>query len=224
MTPARRLKALLDFDSAHIEAGRGTVIAGVDEAGRGPLAGPVVAAAVILLRVPSKRGPAPKRGQAPFALLNDSKQVPAKIREWLFRAISQNALVGIGVADEGQIDSLNIYQATRLAMKRALLALSRTPDLVLVDGNMKIDFPMPQRAVVDGDQKSASIAAASIVAKVCRDGLMLGLDARYPEYDFKQHKGYATPAHLKKIREIGPSPVHRKSFSPVEDWLQGVLW
>jgi len=178
-------------------------MAGVDEAGRGPLAGPVVAAAVILIRKNDLPG------------LNDSKKVIPKIRERLFREIARQAVVGIGVVDEKQIDALNIYQATRLAMKRAVLALNRTPDLLLIDGNMKLDLPLAQRAIVKGDQKSASIAAASIIAKVFRDAWMLHLDKLYPEYRFKEHKGYPTPAHLTCLQREGPSPVHRQSFSPV---------
>ena len=202
---SRILNRLLAFDKTYAEGLTG-LLAGIDEAGRGPLAGPVVAAAVILLR--------PIRIKSDFAFLNDSKQVSAKTRELLFRKISQYAIVGIGVADENQIDTLNIYQATRVAMKRAVLALSRTPDLLLIDGNMKLDLPLAQRAIVGGDAKSASIAAASIIAKVHRDAWMEHLDKIYPEYQFKNHKGYGTPAHLKKIRQIGPSPVHRKSFAP----------
>ena len=196
---------LFTFDRKAREGFDG-LMAGVDEAGRGPLAGPVVAAAVIFLR------------QAPLPYLNDSKQVLPARRETLFREISKISMVGIGIADEKEIDGVNIYQATRLAMKRAVLALSRTPDFVLVDGNLILDLPIPQKAVVKGDEKSASIAAASIIAKVYRDGWMTRLDGLYPGYEFKNHKGYGTPAHLKRLEEIGPSPVHRKSFSPVRVW------
>lgn len=177
-------------------------MAGVDEVGRGPLAGPVVAAAVILRRV------------GDFAGLNDSKKVPPEKREKLFREIVKHSLVGIGVADESTIDQLNIYHASRLAMKRAVLALTRTPDLLVIDGNARIDLPLPQQTIVGGDAKSASIAAASIVAKVFRDHWMIYLDTLYPAYQFKDHKGYATELHLKKIEENGPCPIHRKSFSP----------
>jgi len=182
-------------------------IAGVDEAGRGPLAGPVVAAAVILVRKKELSG------------LNDSKKVIPKTRERLFREIARQAVVGVGVVDEKQIDALNIYQATRLAMKRAVLALNRTPDLLLIDGNMKLDLPLAQRAIVKGDQKSASIAAASIIAKVFRDAWMRHLDELYPQYGFKDHKGYPTPVHLACLEREGPSPVHRQSFSPVANCI-----
>lgn len=186
-------------------------MAGVDEAGRGPLAGPVVAAAVILFR------PSPFRG------LNDSKQVPAPLRQTLFLEIARSALIGIGVVDEKKIDEVNIYQATRLAMRQAVLALSRTPNLILVDGNMTIDLPVAQKSIVKGDQKSASIAAASIVAKVYRDAWMRHLDGLYPGYQFKDHKGYPTPAHLELLQRLGPCEVHRKSFSPVETFFSNSL-
>ncbi len=198
------LNRLLHFDE-EISRGVSGCIAGIDEAGRGPLAGPVVAAAVILFRKNN------------LAHLNDSKKVTSKNRECLFRKIARQSLVGIGMVDEKQIDVLNIYQATRLAMKRAVLALSRTPDLLLIDGKIKLDLPLDQRAVVKGDEKSASIAAASIMAKVFRDAWMVHLDRLYPRYQFKQHKGYPTPAHLACLEREGPSPVHRRSFSPVRN-------
>lgn len=202
------LERLLAFDTSETATLKGWM-AGIDEAGRGPLAGPVVAAAVILFR------------RFSISHLNDSKKILPKRREALFREIARHGLVGIGVVDEEQIDKINIYQATRLAMKRAVLSLTRTPDLLLVDGNMQIDLPLPQKPVVRGDQQSASIAAASIMAKVYRDAWMVHLDHLYPGYNFKKHKGYATPGHLKEIREIGPSPVHRRSFAPVQVCLEG---
>lgn len=179
----------------------------MDEAGRGPLAGPVVAAAVIFTR--------PVAGNPIFFHLNDSKQVRPRIRQILFWEIVKIAVVGVGVVDEKRIDEINIYQATRLAMKQAVLSLSRTPDRVVIDGNMKLDLPIRQKAVTRGDRKSAAIAAASIVAKVYRDGWMIHLDGLYPGYEFGKHKGYGTRQHLAKLREKGPSPIHRKSFSPV---------
>ena len=179
-------------------------MAGVDEAGRGPLAGPVFAAAVILIRKSSK-----------LFSLNDSKQVPPPVRESLYREISCSSIVGVGMADEQQIETLNIYHATRLAMKRAVLALTRTPDFILIDGNMTLELPLAQRAIVEGDAKSAAIAAASIIAKVTRDAWMTHLDSLYPAYGFRNHKGYATPEHLKRLHQYGPSPVHRRNFDPV---------
>ena len=183
-------------------------MAGVDEAGRGPLAGPVVAAAVLFIR------------RSKLFSLNDSKKISAKVREDLFMKISQDALVGIGVVDEEQIDAINIYQASRLAMKKAVLSLTRTPDLLLVDGKMKIDLPITQRAIVKGDAKSASIAAASVIAKVYRDALMMEFDHQYPGYDFKKHKGYATQGHLEKIKKLGPCIIHRRSFAPIREIKQ----
>lgn len=182
-------------------------MAGVDEAGRGPLAGPVVAAAVILIR------------KGPLTYLDDSKKVPPKRREFLFREIAKCALVGMGVVGEKEIDLLNILQATRLAMKKAVLALTRTPDHLLIDGPIQLDLPLPQKGIPQGDQKSAAIAAASIMAKVYRDAWMCHLDRLYPRYHFRQHKGYPTPGHLTTLRRFGASPVHRASFAPVEALL-----
>jgi ribonuclease HII len=179
-------------------------VAGIDEAGRGPLAGPVVAAAVVFLREPRLPG------------LNDSKQLTPLRRRALYREICRVAHVGLGVCSHEEIDALNIYQATRRAMREAVLALSRSPELLLLDGPMQIELPIAQYGIVDGDAKSASIAAASVVAKVHRDGLMERLHETYPDYDFADHKGYATPRHLKRLAEKGPSPVHRRSFFPVQ--------
>ena len=202
--PLSALDRLVCFDAPWKEGLDGH-LAGVDEAGRGPLAGPVVAAAVIL------------HSTEFLDDLNDSKKTPPAKREKLYPLILQNAIVGVGLVEESQIDKLNIYQATRLAMKKAVLALSSPPAFVLIDGNMKLDLPIRQKAIVRGDAQSASIAAASIVAKVYRDARMLELDALYPEYGFKKHKGYGTPLHLAKISEMGPCPVHRKSFAPIRN-------
>lgn len=184
-------------------------IAGVDEAGCAPLAGPVVAAAVILIR----------RKALDLDGINDSKQVTAARRENLFFKISENALIGVGVASEAEIDRLNIYHANCLAMKRAVLSLTRTPDLLLVDGNRKIDLPLPQKRIIEGDAKSACIAAASIIAKVYRDKWMAYLDGLYPGYNFTKHKGYGTREHLGYLKLLGPCPVHRRSFAPVKTAL-----
>ncbi len=206
------LHRLLTFDrEAHRQNRVCGLMAGVDEVGRGPLAGPVVAAAVIFIRKFSTPG------------LNDSKQVSPKTRQRLFWEILKHSLIGIGAASEEEIDTINIYQASRLAMKRAILSLTRTPDFVLVDGKMKLDVPLPQKAVIGGDAKSASIAAASIIAKVYRDHWMEHLDSLYPEYFFKAHKGYGTPRHLEQLHKIGPSPVHRKTFEPVRTLLEKVF-
>lgn len=177
------------------------VICGVDEAGRGPLAGPVYAAAVIL----------PRDLEIPG--LTDSKKLSDKKRRELFPIIQEQAVAfGIGVASEKEIDEINILQATFLAMKRALEKLSVRPDLALIDGNRKTDFGVPAKTVVKGDSLSASIAAASILAKVSRDNYMMELAQKYPQYGFDIHKGYGTKAHYQALREFGPSEVHRMTF------------
>ena len=176
-------------------------VCGIDEAGRGPLAGPVFAAAVIL----------PEHTEIPG--LNDSKKLSAKKREELFDVIQSAALAwGIGFATEQEIDEINILQATFRAMKRACDALSVRPDLALVDGNRIPPMDVPVRTIVKGDSLSANIAAASILAKVSRDRLMLQVDEMYPQYGFAQHKGYGTALHIEMLQKFGPSPVHRRSF------------
>ena len=178
-----------------------TVICGVDEAGRGPLAGPVCAAAVILQ----------DHHQIPG--LNDSKKLTDKKRRELFPLIKEQAIAyGIGLASHQEIDEINILQATYLAMERALAQLSVKPDLALIDGNRAKDFGLPVRTVVKGDSLSASIAAASILAKVTRDDLMVEMAAEYPGYGFEIHKGYGTKAHYEALRNQGASPIHRMSF------------
>ena len=177
------------------------VICGIDEAGRGPLAGPVCAAAVIL----------PKDLQIPG--LTDSKKLTDKKRRELFPVIQEQAVAyGIGLASEQEIDEINILQATFLAMQRALDQLGVRPDLALIDGNREKDFGLPVKTVVKGDSLSANIAAASILAKVTRDDIMIQLSKRYPEYGFEIHKGYGTKAHYAALAEHGPSAVHRRSF------------
>ena len=176
-------------------------ICGVDEAGRGPLAGPVCAAAVIL----------PEHLQIPG--LTDSKKLTDKKRRELFPIIQEQAIAyGIGLASESEIDEINILQATFLAMGRALEQLSVRPALALIDGNRETDFGLPVKTVVKGDSLSANIAAASILAKVTRDNLMLELAQQYPEYGFDIHKGYGTKAHYEALRTYGPCPMHRRSF------------
>ena len=177
------------------------LICGVDEAGRGPLAGPVCAAAVIL----------PEHLQIPG--LTDSKKLTDKKRRELFPIIQQQAIAyGIGLASESEIDEINILQATFLAMQRALDQLAVRPDLALIDGNREKNFGLPVKTVVKGDSLSANIAAASVLAKVSRDDLMLEMAEKYPEYGFDVHKGYGTKAHYAALTEHGPSPIHRRTF------------
>ena len=177
------------------------VICGVDEAGRGPLAGPVCAAAVILpphLEIPG---------------LTDSKKLTDKKRRELFPIIKEQAIAyGIGLATEQEIDEINILQATFLAMQRALDQLQKKPDLALIDGNRQKDFGLPVKTVVKGDSLSMNIAAASILAKVTRDDMMVALAEEYPQYGFEIHKGYGTKAHYAALREHGASPIHRMTF------------
>lgn len=184
-------------------------IAGIDEAGRGPLAGPVVAAACIL-----------PEGVL-FANLNDSKQVIPEEREIIFGEITScpNLIYGIGIIDIKTIDRVNILQATFLAMKKAVEALAVQPDYILIDGNQLPTFDIPTESLIQGDGLSISIAAASILAKVTRDRIMEELDGKYPKYGFKQHKGYATDQHLEAIKAHGPCAIHRKSFDPVKSML-----
>ena len=195
-----------DFSRERALRARGIfLVAGVDEAGRGPLAGPVVAAAVILPDDCTLEG------------LNDSKKLTAKKREHFHAMLTVRADIhwAIGQADVAEIDRLNILRATHLAMARAVAALPRKPDHALVDGLPVRGLPVPHTALVAGDTLSLSIAAASIIAKVTRDRLMTALDAEYPQYGFARHKGYGVREHLEALRSHGPSPVHRRSFQPV---------
>lgn len=183
-------------------------IAGIDEAGRGPLAGPVIASAVIL------------PPDFFIAGLNDSKKLSSKKREYLYEVIMDNALaVGIGRAEPGEIDRLNILQADYLAMQRAVSSLKVQPDYLLVDGNGAPKTEIPCVPVVDGDRLSASIAAASIIAKVTRDREMDEWDKMYPEYQFAKHKGYGTELHVQALEKYGVCPIHRKSFSLVAKYM-----
>lgn len=177
------------------------LVCGVDEAGRGPLAGPVCAAAVILPRDLQIEG------------LNDSKKLTDKRRRALFDVITAQAVsYGIAFASEQEIDEINILQATFLAMRRALDQLSVRPAIALIDGNRETDFGLPVRTIVKGDSLSANIAAASVLAKVTRDDFMLEQAQRYPQYGFDIHKGYGTRAHYEALRQYGPCPIHRRSF------------
>ena len=180
------------------------LVAGVDEAGRGPLAGPVVAAAVIL------------NPDAPIAGLADSKVLSAVRREVLAAAIRGRALAWcVALADVAEIDGLNILGATMLAMRRAVEGLDPSPDEALIDGNRCPPLACRARAIVKGDRDVASISAASILAKTARDAMLIELDARYPAYGFARHKGYPTPDHLAALTRFGPCPAHRRSFAPV---------
>ena len=177
------------------------LICGVDEAGRGPLAGPVCAAAVIL----------PEHLQIPG--LTDSKKLTDKKRRELFPIIQEQAIAyGIGLASESEIDEINILQATFLAMRRALEQLTVRPEIALIDGNRETDFGLPVKTVVKGDSLSANIAAASVLAKVTRDNIMVEMARQYPEYGFEIHKGYGTKAHYEALRTYGPCSIHRKTF------------
>jgi len=188
-----------------------TRVAGLDEAGRGPLAGPVVAAAVIIDPARRIRG------------VRDSKLVPVERRAELFTEIQARAIgIGVGIVDHETIDRINILQATRLAMTQALAALVPSPDLVITDFVTLPGLPCPQHNLVDGDARCATVAAASIVAKVTRDRLMLEADRQFPQYGFARHKGYATVDHLAALDRHGPSPLHRRTFAGV--WRQGELF
>ena len=187
------------------------LVAGIDEVGRGPLVGPVVACAVIL----------PKDFY--MEEINDSKKLSEKKREMLYSVIMENAIsVGIGVKSEKVIDEVNIYEATKLAMIDAVNNLSVKPEHLLIDA-MKLDIDIPQTSIIKGDSKSESIAAASIVAKVTRDRMLDELDLVYPEYGFKNNKGYGTKKHLEAIKKYGVIDEHRRSFSPVSDALKKQL-
>lgn len=198
-----RVAALYKYENAAIAEGA-RYIAGVDEAGRGPLAGPVSVAAVIL----------PNNLYLPK--LNDSKKLSSKVREALFEEIHAKAIaIGSALIDAKTIDRINIYQATINGMYESIFSLSPQPQKVLIDA-VKLDrLSIPSKSIIHGDAKSASIAAASIIAKVTRDHLMDAYDRKYPEYGFTQHKGYGTAAHLAALKKYGPCPIHRLSFEPI---------
>ena len=185
-------------------------VAGVDEAGCAPLAGPVVAAAVILDRNHFPRG------------IDDSKVLPAPIREAICARLYKVAVIGVGIASVEEIDSLNIYWARMLAMSRAVDALGLDPAMVLVDGNRCPRWQRPSLAIVAGDAKCRSIAAASIVAKVTRDRIMFEHARAYPGYGWETNKGYPTPEHQRALAELGPTPLHRRSFAPVRQLTLGL--
>ena len=198
-----RLESMLSYEKELHKQGV-TLIAGVDEVGRGPLAGPVVAAAVILSKNCKIRG------------LNDSKKIPKKKHLEIYQAVQDQALaIGIGIKDNHIIDQVNIYEATKLAMKEAISQLNPQPDHLLIDA-MKLELPISQTSIIKGDANSLSIAAASIVAKVTRDNLMKDYDNQYPGYDFAANAGYGTAKHLEGLDKQGVTPIHRTSFEPIK--------
>ncbi|MGT2711606.1 ribonuclease HII [Streptococcus oriscaviae] len=202
-----RLKAMLSYEKALYEKGLDW-IAGIDEVGRGPLAGPVVAAAVIL----------PKGCKIRY--LNDSKKIPKTKHEAIYQEVMQQAVaVGIGIKDAQIIDQVNIYEATKLAMLEALGKLNPAPHHLLIDA-MKLDTPIPQQSIIKGDANSLSIAAASIVAKVTRDRLMADYDQTYPGYGFSKNAGYGTAEHLEGLKQQGVTPIHRKTFEPIRSMVE----
>lgn len=188
------------------------LIAGVDEAGRGPLAGSVVAASVSVDSQTCER-----LLKSAWSTLNDSKCLSDKVRRVFFLSINElpEAHVGVGICTPSEIDEFNILRATHIAMVRAIDAMPQTPSMVLVDGLPVKGLPVESEAIVGGDGKSLLIAAASVIAKVTRDDMMLVLDEEYPEYGFAKHKGYGTKQHMEALREHGPCPAHRRSYEPV---------
>lgn len=200
-----RLEALMSLEKDLYSQGV-EWIAGVDEVGRGPLAGPVLAAAVILPQTSRIRG------------INDSKKLSKKKLLEIYDTIKEEAVaIGIGQVESEIIDQINIYQATKIAMKEAIQNLGLVPDHLLIDA-MELDIPIEQTSLIKGDARSQSIAAASIIAKVERDRLMEAYDQEFPGYDFANNVGYGTPSHLAGLRQLGPSPIHRKTFAPVKDF------
>lgn len=201
-----RLKKMLVYESNLYSQGV-ELIAGVDEVGRGPLAGPVVAAAVILPENCTIKG------------LDDSKKIPKKRHEKLYQEVLEQALaVGIGIKEPSVIDQVNIYEATKLAMLEAINQLTPAPQHLLIDA-MKLDIPLSQTSLIKGDATSLSIAAASIVAKVTRDRIMADFDQQYPGYDFTKNAGYGTKSHLEALDKLGVTPIHRRSFEPIKSLL-----
>ena len=202
-----RLEKMLAYEKELYTQGI-QLIAGVDEVGRGPLAGPVVAAAVIL----------PKACKIPG--LNDSKKIPKSKHKEIYEAVLQNAIaIGIGIKDNHVIDQVNIYEATKLAMMEAIGQLEPQPQHLLIDA-MRLDLPISQTSIIKGDANSLSIAAASIVAKVTRDQMMEEFDRKYPGYDFAQNAGYGTAKHLAGLDQLGVTPIHRRSFEPVKSMCE----
>ena len=202
----QRLEEMLTFEKEYYQEGF-DLIAGLDEVGRGPLAGPVVAAAVILPPHCKIKG------------LNDSKKIPKSKHQTIYQEVKEKALaVGVAKVDQDLIDQVNIYQASKLAMIKALENLQIKPQALLIDA-MELDVALPQLSLIKGDARSLSIAAASIVAKVERDRMMVDFDHLYPGYDFAKNAGYGTKNHLEALGELGPTPIHRKTFEPIKSIL-----
>lgn len=199
-TEEQRLEKMLEYEKGLYSKGY-EYICGIDEAGRGPLCGPVVAAAVILKKGDKIEG------------VNDSKKLSEKKREALFEVIKERAVAySVGIVDEKTIDEINILEATRLAMKKAVEGLKQKPDYALVDAEKKVPIDVPYMPIIKGDALSESIAAASIIAKVTRDHMVMELDKQYPEYNFGKNKGYGTKEHTEAIKKYGLCPAHRRSF------------
>ncbi|MBS7576512.1 MULTISPECIES: ribonuclease HII [unclassified Enterococcus] len=205
----QRLEWLLRYEQELYQHGF-TKIAGIDEVGRGPLAGPVVAAAVILPQ------------NAKIIGLNDSKKIPKAQHQKIYQAVKSQAIaIGIGIVSPELIDRVNIYEATKLAMMEAVKQLNPTPDYLLIDA-MTLDIERPQKSIIKGDANSASIGAASIIAKVTRDQIMADYAEEYPQYGFEHNAGYGTKAHLEAIKKYGVLPIHRQSFEPIKSTTKNV--
>lgn len=189
------------------------VVVGLDEVGRGPLAGPVIAVAVTVRQLPNPKFQFPK--------INDSKKLSQKQREEFYEILTNHPQIqwGIGIVSEKVIDNINILEATKLAMQKAIANLKTEADFLLIDGNFGLQAKIPQKSIIKGDQRVFSISAASIIAKVTRDRIMQNMHKKYPKYGFNLHKGYGTALHMKNLRYFGPCKIHRKSFYPVSDFL-----
>jgi len=193
-------------------------VAGLDEAGRGPLAGPVVAAVVMIKMSKSNLKSKILNLKSNFKGIKDSKKLTPKKREEFYKLIVKSPFWewGVGRVSEKVIDRINILEATKLAMKRAIKKLKRRPDFLILDGNFKINVDIPQKSIIKGDEKVFSCAAASILAKVYRDRIMERYDRKFPKYEFKKHKGYGTKFHFKMLKKYGPCKIHRKTFEPIK--------
>lgn len=205
-----RLQSMYKYEVEEYSRGK-RLICGIDEAGRGPLAGPVVSSAVILPRLNSDND------FLGCEWINDSKKLSSKKRVLLYNRLLEhpNVYIGIGIVSERIIDKINILRATQLSMRKAISNLDVKPDCLLIDGMLVPGVKIPQKKIIDGDNLSLSVASASIVAKVTRDNIMCQYHEKYPQYGFDRHKGYGTKEHMKKIKEYGPCKIHRRSFYPI---------